>query len=43
VGATGVSRRPRAAALIVFQRLLGHSDLRITSVHLQGIDSGEIT
>jgi site-specific recombinase XerD len=28
--------------LIVIQRQLGHSDLGITSVYLQGIDSGEI-
>jgi integrase/recombinase XerD len=28
--------------LIVIQRQLGHSDLGITSVSLQGIDSGEI-
>jgi integrase len=28
--------------LIVIQRQLGHSNLRITSVYLQGIDSGEI-
>jgi integrase len=28
--------------LIVIQRQLGHSKLRITSVYLQGIDSGEI-
>jgi integrase/recombinase XerD len=28
--------------LIVIQRQLGHSDLDITSVYLQGIDSGEI-
>jgi GNAT superfamily N-acetyltransferase len=29
-------------ALIVIQRQLGHSNLGITSVYLQGIDSGEI-
>jgi hypothetical protein len=28
--------------LIVIQRALGHSNLRITSVYLPGIDSGEI-
>jgi site-specific recombinase XerD len=28
--------------LIVIQRQLGHSNLGITSVYLQGIDSGEI-
>ena len=28
--------------LIVIQRQLGHSDLGITSIYLQGIDSGEI-
>jgi integrase/recombinase XerD len=28
--------------LIVIQRQLGHSNLAITSVYLQGIDSGEI-
>jgi site-specific recombinase XerD len=28
--------------LIVIQRQLGHSDLGVTSVYLQGIDSGEI-
>jgi site-specific recombinase XerD len=28
--------------LVVIQRQLGHSDLGITSVYLQGIDSGEI-
>jgi site-specific recombinase XerD len=28
--------------LIIIQRQLGHSDLGITSVYLQGIDSGEI-
>ena len=28
--------------LIVIQRKLGHSNLGITSVYLQGIDSGEI-
>jgi hypothetical protein len=27
---------------IIIQRQLGHSSLGITSVHLQGIDSGEI-
>ena len=31
-----------AAGLIVIQRQLGHSNLGITSVYLQGIDSGEI-
>jgi hypothetical protein len=30
------------APLIVIQRQLGHSNLGITSVYLQGIDSGEI-
>ena len=29
--------------LIVIQRQLGHSNLGITSVYLQGIDSGEIS
>ena len=28
--------------LIVIQRQLGHSDLGITSVYLQGLDNGEI-
>ena len=28
--------------LIVIQRQLGHSNLGITSIYLQGIDSGEI-
>jgi hypothetical protein len=28
--------------LNVIQRRLGHADLGITSVHLRGIDSGEI-
>jgi integrase/recombinase XerD len=28
--------------LIVIQRRLGHSNLGITSIYLQGIDSGEI-
>ena len=28
--------------LIVIQRQLGHRDLGITSVYLQGIDNGEI-
>jgi integrase/recombinase XerD len=28
--------------LIVIQRQLGHSNLRITSVYVQGIESGEI-
>ena len=32
----------KAYRLIVIQRQLGHSDLGITSVYLQGIDSGEI-
>ena len=29
-------------AVIVIERQLGHSNLGITSVYLQGIDSGEI-
>jgi len=28
--------------LVVIQRQLGHADLRITSIYLQGIDSSEI-
>ena len=34
--------RAKALPLIMIQRQLGHSDLGITSVYLQGIDSGEI-
>ena len=33
---------PRRRPLLVIQRQLGHSDLGITSVYLQGIDSAEI-
>jgi integrase/recombinase XerD len=37
------SRWPaKVCPLIVIQRQLGHSNLGITSVYLQGIDSGEI-
>jgi integrase len=32
----------RGEALVVIQRQLGHADLRITSVYLQGIDNAEI-
>lgn len=34
--------RREGVPLIVIQRQLGHSNLGITSVYLQGIDSGEI-
>ena len=33
---------PEGVPLNVIQRQLGHADLGITSVYLQGIDSGEI-
>jgi integrase len=32
----------KGVPLIAIQRQLGHSNLGITSVYLQGIDSGEI-
>jgi hypothetical protein len=32
----------RACPLIVIQRQLGHSNLGITSIYLQGIDNAEI-
>ena len=38
----GVEMAREGAPLIVIQRQLGHSNLGITSVYLQGIDSGEI-
>jgi integrase len=42
-GMPAPSRWPtKASPLIVIQRQLGHSNLGITSVYLQGIDSGEI-
>ncbi len=40
--AHAVEMAREGVALIVIQRQLGHSDLGITSVYLQGIDSGEI-
>jgi integrase/recombinase XerD len=36
------SRWPTKVPLVVIQRQLGHSNLGITSVYLQGIDSAEI-
>ena len=38
----GVEMAREGVPLIVIQRQLGHSNLGITSVYLQGIDSGEI-
>jgi integrase len=35
-------RRPPGVPLIVIQRQLGHSNLGITSIYLQGIDNAEI-
>jgi len=40
-GRTAVLRHQRTP-LIVIQRQLGHSNLGITSIYLQGIDNGEI-
>jgi site-specific recombinase XerD len=40
--AHAVEMAREGVALIVIQRQLGHRDLGITSVYLQGIDSGEI-
>jgi integrase len=40
--AHAVEMAREAVPLIVIHRQLGHSDLGITSVYLQGIDSGEI-
>jgi site-specific recombinase XerD len=40
--AHAVEMAREGVALIVIQRQLGHSNLGITSVYLQGIDSGEI-
>jgi site-specific recombinase XerC len=40
--AHAVEMARESVPLIVIQRQLGHSNLGITSVHLQGIDSGEI-
>jgi site-specific recombinase XerD len=40
--AHAVEMARESVALIVIQRQLGHSNLGITSVYLQGIDSGEI-
>jgi hypothetical protein len=37
-----IPAKPAFLPLIVIQRQLGHSNLGITSVYLQGIDSGEI-
>lgn len=34
--------RVASAALSVIQRQLGHANLGVTSIYLQGIDSGEI-
>ena len=42
-GTPTLSRWPgRASPLNVIQRQLGHADLGVTSIYLQGIDSGEI-
>jgi site-specific recombinase XerD len=40
--AYAVEMARQGVPLIVIQRQLGHSNLGITSVYLQGIDSGEI-
>jgi site-specific recombinase XerD len=40
--AHAVEMAPEGVPLIVIQRQLGHINLGITSVYLQGIDSGEI-
>jgi site-specific recombinase XerD len=40
--ADAVEMAREGVPLIVIQRQLGHSNLGITSVYLQGIDSGEI-
>jgi integrase/recombinase XerD len=40
--AHAVEMAREGVSLIVIQRQLGHSNLGITSVYLQGIDSGEI-
>jgi integrase/recombinase XerD len=37
-----LSRWPGRRSLVVIQRQLGHANLGITSVYLQGIDSSEI-
>jgi site-specific recombinase XerD len=42
VHAHAVEMAREGVPLIVIQRQLGHSNLGITSVYLQGIDSGEI-
>jgi integrase len=39
---TPSSSRAQGVPLIVIQRQLGHSNLGITSVYLQGIDNAEI-
>jgi integrase len=41
-GAHAVEMAREGVPLIVIQRQLGHSNLGITSVYLQGIDNGEI-
>ncbi|MGH2712786.1 MAG: tyrosine-type recombinase/integrase [Thermoleophilaceae bacterium] len=40
--AHAVEMAPEGVPLIVIQRQLGHSNLGITSVYLQGIDNAEI-
>jgi site-specific recombinase XerD len=40
--AHGVELAREGVPLIVIQRQLGHSDLGVTSIYLQGIDNAEI-
>ena len=42
VGAHAVEMAREGVPLVVIQRQLGHSNLGITSVYLQGIDNAEI-